>query len=119
MSSFAEDIIRFANNTKKTLEKTSRAITINLFNGIIRDTRVATGRLRGNWQTSIGQPKYEEINRLDKTGQLATTEVRNIVIPLGVNYLTNNLPYAEPREEKDGMVKKNIARIERTIKELI
>jgi len=112
------DIRKIAEQTNATLDEAARAITISLFNGVINDTRVDTGRLRGNWQASIGQPEQGTIERLDPNGtQAATTEVESTVQSGAVNYLTNNLPYAEVWEQRDGMVARNAARIERTVAE--
>jgi len=113
------DIAKFAKKTKSTLDQSSRAIKINLFSRVIGDTRVREGRLKGNWQTSARAPIMSTIERLDPDGSAATAEAENNVTPFGVDYMTNNLPYAEVYEEKDGMVKKNMARIARTLKESV
>jgi hypothetical protein len=115
--SFSDDLRRFAVKTNRRTEQVSRAVKLSLFSGIIRDTRVKTGRLRGNWQTSTGSPKYGAIDRRDKKGSKAITEAAQNISTYGTDYMTNNLPYAEVWEERDGMVAKNIARIERTLKE--
>jgi len=99
-----------------------RGVKIKTFNGIIRDTRVKTGRLRGNWQTNTGSPKTQKIDRLDKTpkgvdGGSAQEEVLYNVNPDTVDYITNNLPYAAIWEERDGMIAGNVARIERNMQE--
>lgn len=101
------------------VEKTIRAVKLALFRGVIMDTRVRYGRLRGNWQTSVGSPVEKEIDRVDPDGSLATAEAKAKVQPYTVDYLTNNLPYAEVWEERDGMVSRNAARIERVIKEKV
>lgn len=106
------------------IDQVARAIKISTFNGVIRDTRVDTGRLRGNWQTSTGRMATSQIERVDKTiqyaaGGAAESEVSETVQGDTVDYLTNNLPYAEPWEERDGMIAKNIARIDRNIKEVL
>ena len=111
------DIRKIAEQTNATLDEAARAITISLFNGVINDTRVDTGRLRGNWQASIGQPEQGTIERLDPNGTQAATEVESTVQSGEINYLTNNLPYAEVWEQRDGMVARNAARIERTVAE--
>lgn len=103
------------------VEQTVRAIKIATFNGVIRDTRVRTGRLRGNWQTTTGAPAANQIERDDKNvqgsdGGEAQSEVVRIVKGDSVDYLTNNLPYAGIWEERDGMVARNVARIERNIR---
>ena len=111
------DIRKIAEQTNSTLDEAARAITISLFNGVINDTRVDTGRLRGNWQASIGQPEQGTIERLDPNGTQATAQVESTVQSGEINYLTNNLPYAEVWEQRDGMVARNAARIERTVAE--
>ena len=115
--SFTVDIQKIAEEKNATLDQVARAITISLFNGVINDTRVDTGRLKGNWQTSVGQPERGTIDRLDPNGTQATAEVESTVQSGEINYLTNNLPYAEVWEQRDGMVARNAARIERTVAE--
>jgi hypothetical protein len=119
MSSFADQVKAFANKTNSRLDQSSRAIKLGLFSGIIRDTRYDTGRLRGNWQTSTGSPKLAEVDRLDPSGNEAINEAAENVTAFGIDYMTNNLPYAEVWEEKDGMIAKNVARIDRIIKEAV
>lgn len=101
----------WARKTNRNLDETVRGIKINLFNGVIMDTRVDTGRMRGNWQTSTGKFIPNSIGRLDKAGSQATQEVEQTVQASTVDYLSNNLPYVAVWEERDGMVKKNMARI--------
>ena len=94
-----------------------RAVKIALFNGVIRDTRVDTGRLRGNWQTTTGTPAEGDIPRLDKEGTAAEADVVAGVKEDTIDFLTNNLPYAEVWEQRDGMVARNVARIDRIVRE--
>ena len=117
--SFSAAINEFAKKTSASLDETSRAIKISLFGSVIGDTRVDTGRLKGNWQTSTGSPNYNTTDRTDKDGTKATAEVERTVKGDTVDYLTNNLPYAEVYEEKDAMVEKNVTRINRIIKESV
>jgi len=116
MSRFALDISAFAKATNSTLDEASRAIKIALFTGVILDTRVKTGRLRGNWQTTTGSPANGEIDRLDPGGSSAINEAVSGVTGFGVDYLTNNLPYAEVWEDRDGMIAKNMARIDQIVR---
>ena len=121
--SFTIDITRFANKTKSTLDESARAIKISLFNGVIRDTRVDTGRLRGAWMTTTGSPANGTPDRLDKieqgtNGGEAMNEVITNVRGATVDYLTNNLSYSEIWNERDGMVEKNMARIARIVQEV-
>jgi hypothetical protein len=103
----------------KNLDRVARTVKFTLFRDVILDTRVDKGRLRANWQISVDAPITEEIDSVDKTGQTTINKVADTVKGNTVDYLTNNLPYAAPREEKDGMVDKAVARIERDLKEII
>lgn len=116
MSNFSLDVAAFAKECNATLDETARAIKIELFSSVIRDTRVDTGRLRGNWQTTTGRPAEGEVERLDPTGSQATAEVQAGVSGDTVDYLTNNLPYAEVWEERDAMIDKNMARIAQIVR---
>ena len=116
MSRFAADISAFAKATNSKLDEAARAIKLSLFSGVIMDTRVDTGRLRGNWQTTTGSPANGEIDRLDPGGSSATNEAASGVTGFGVDYLTNNLPYAEVWEDRDGMIAKNMARIDQIVR---
>lgn len=111
------NISAWAKKANLTLDEAARGITISLFSAVIMDTRVDTGRLRGNWQASIGSPITVETTRTDKTGARTVSAMKNKVRSGAVNIMTNNLPYAEYWEQQDGMVAKNMARIERNIKE--
>lgn len=117
MASFSIDVAAFARKTNSRLDQATRAIKLSLFSGVIKDTRVLTGRLRGNWQTSTGSPITTETTREDKTGAQAISEAANTVTPFGVDYITNNLPYASKWNQEDGIIAKNIARVERNVRE--
>lgn len=106
------------------LDQVARAIKITTFNDVIRNTRVDEGRLRGNWQTSVGEPILSQTDRADQIpqgqpGGIAEDEVSETVKGDTVDYLTNNLPYAAVWEERDGMVDKAIAKVERNVKKAI
>lgn len=102
-----------------SVSETVRAIKVALFSGVIRDTRVDTGRLRGNWQTNVGSPSTGTVNRVDRSGSSAVAEATQTVTTDNIDYLTNNLIYAEVWEERDGMIAKNVARIDRIVREKI
>ena len=121
MSRFAADISAFAKATNSRLDEAARAIKIDLFTGVIMDTRVDTGRLRGNWQTTTGAPASGESGREDKIpqgspGGGAYDDAVGSVRAYTVDYLTNNLPYAEVWEDRDGMIAKNMARIDQIVR---
>lgn len=115
--SFSADISGFVRRTGWRTEQVCASIKLGLFNSVIRSTRVDTGRLRGNWQTTTGSPNMSTTDRLDPTGHSAIAEASANVKGFSVDYMTNNLPYAEVYEEKDGMVARNMARITRILEE--
>ena len=117
MSSFSADVLKFAQATGTKVDQACRAIKLNLFSSVIMKTRVDTGRLRGNWQTSVGSPNLTATARLDPTGSSAISEASRTVKADTVDYLTNNLPYAEIWEERDGMIATSLERVDRIIKE--
>ena len=127
---FSEMLGQFAGRTKRTLDTTRRAVAIKLFSAVIMDTPVLTGRLRGNWQTSINSPLTEPIERNDLTGAEAIKDVKRMVAqsrPTDVMYLRNNLPYAYRIEYEgwskdkapEGMVRRNVARFHRILDEAV
>lgn len=114
---FADDVKRFALDVRGESDKVVRTATLELFSGIIKSTPVDTGRARGNWQTSVGQPQG---GTLERTGmEAALTEVQ-ATVPEGAGqlvYLSNNLPYIERLENgwsqqaPIGMVRINVDRV--------
>lgn len=115
--SFSSDMNDFTSGALKRFDRFRRAFTLELFNSVILDTPVDTGRARGNWQTTTGSPASGELDR--EGAQPATNEVLSVVSgsPIeGAVCLTNNLPYAEKLEfgssdqAPEGMVRKNVNR---------
>ncbi|EIZ2107421.1 HK97 gp10 family phage protein [Salmonella enterica] len=107
---FADKIKQFSVEVPELLDGAAKKITIDFFSGVIRDTPVDTGRLRGNWQCTIGEPASGELDVTDKQGQ---ETINNMVQTVDttqrdfVAYLTNNLAYAPVAEfglwkDKDG-----------------
>jgi hypothetical protein len=99
------------------LDEFCRAVKIATFSGVVRDTRVDTGRLRGSWQLTTSAPAEGVSERLDVTGAAVISEIQQGVRGDTVDYLTNNLIYAPIWDERDGIIDKNVARIERNIRE--
>jgi hypothetical protein len=127
--SFALDVSKFANGATAKVDRIKRAVVLKLFGSVIQDTPVLTGRLRGNWQTSIAAPRVGELPLRGEQEamteiSLAASEMRGNDLPV---FLRNNLPYAR-RIEFDGwshtkapagMVRKNVARITRLVNEAV
>jgi hypothetical protein len=109
-------IEQWARRVGANLDESARAIKIAVFNDVIENTRVDTGRLRGNWQTSTAKPKTNTLERTDQNGSQSKAEVLATVKADTVDYLANNLPYAEVWEEKDGMIVRALARVEAIVR---
>ena len=109
-----DDIVKRA---ESTLDEFVRAVKIELFTGVINDTRVDTGRMKGNWQTTVGISTGQVLQETDKSGVRTVTVMgRNVGGAGETTYLTNNVPYVQFWEQRDGMVAKNIARLETIIR---
>ena len=126
--SFSAQVAAFGEKTSKQIEMMRRGVTLKLFNAVILDTPVLTGRLRGNWRVSEGKPILDTVDRVDPAGAIVMTEVANAVSTSRngdtAMYLSNSLPYAA-RIEYDGwshtkapqgMVRKNVVRFNGLIK---
>ena len=125
--SFSDDVRRFSVKTAEAHDKIARTAALELFSSVIRSTPVDTGRARGNWQTSVGQPTPNEIDRDDKSGAQALTEVQ-AKTPEGAGqevFLTNNLPYiyslefGSSKQAPAGMVRVNFARVQKNLADAI
>lgn len=87
---------------KEVMEKLqgiSLGTAIQVFNNIIIETPVDTGRARGNWQASIGSPSSSELS--EAAAKAAKEDVSKDIATWTLTdtaYLTNNLPYIEPLE---------------------
>lgn len=123
---FAAVIGHFSKGTTAKIQRIRRGVTIKLFNAVILDTPVDTGRLRGNWQLTEVAPAVGELEIEDKSGGATIAKVQSgVMASEGENalFLTNNLPYAHRIEFEgwshtkapEGMVRKNIARFNRLI----
>ncbi len=114
----ALDISKWAESVGASVDEASRAIKLEVFTGVIDDTRVDTGRLKGNWQTTQNRPAKGTLPINDKNGNVAKNAVINNIQGTGIDYLTNNLDYAAVYEEKDAMVARNLARVDTIVRGL-
>lgn len=116
---FKAEYDKAVRNINLKCDKAIRAIGLQLFGAIIKDTPVDTGRLRGNWQTTIGSPASGSFpSSTDKNGSISGAAMKAKVSQYKVGqklFLTNNLPYAQAIEDGHskqrpyGMVKTNVA----------
>jgi len=98
-----------------------RGTLFSLTSRVIKETPVDTGRLRNNWQSSIGRALKSELSGTDRSGAGAINRAAGIIgnMELGDTfYFTNNLPYAARIEYQAysaqapaGMLRVNIERV--------
>ena len=92
-----------------------RGTLLSFTRRVIRDTPVDTGRLRGNWQTTLNVPTDEQLGV--RPMNQAISEASGVVNRLQIGnifWLQNNLPYAAFVENGTnkmppaGMLRKNL-----------
>lgn len=123
---FGAEIRAISAKMMQSVDRVQRSVTIDLFNSVIDDTRVDTGRARGNWQTTSGEPAAQSLllNNEDRNPSLIQEFANNAKSQIVENYkprslmiIANNLVYIGKLEELDGMIDRNVARIGRVIRE--
>ena len=126
--SFSAQLSRFSRKTTDGLDRTRRIVIIKLFSAVIQDTPVLSGRLRGNWQTSIGSPVTSVIGVRDMGAAVAEVQSKAQQSQLtDTVFLRNNLPYAYRIEfdgwshtkAPQGMMRRNVARFQRILNEAV
>lgn len=120
---FESQLRGFGIHALDKVDKARRASVLELFKLVIMATPVDTGRLRGNWQTTINSPAGAAITRDDPSGAATLAEaMANLGSLADVVWFTNNLPYAErieyegwSRQAPEGMVRRHIAQWQRIV----
>lgn len=101
--SFESEFDAAVKSINLTNEKVIRATAIQLFSAIVKSTPVDTGRLRGNWQTTLSSPASGTLDVTDPSGGSATSKIESVAGQFTLAdesiWFTNNLPYAEIIEE--------------------
>jgi hypothetical protein len=119
---FGNDIYIVGRKEIDRVDRQRREITAATLNGVISDTPVLDGQLRGAWTTTENTPSSAIVNRPDKSGALAQGEMLSALIGTKgkdcVLYFVNNMPYAHriefdgySQKAPQGMVRRNIARV--------
>lgn len=93
----------WTDKTRKTYNNAYRAMVLQLFASIVKRTPVYRGRLRGNWQITVGSlPSNEQLDVRDKGGSQANARAAKAVeyenIDEEYTFIHNNLPYAVTAE---------------------
>jgi len=118
--SVEDDLIRASVNFAGVHRQTIRGTLLSFSRRVIRETPVDTGRLRGNWQSSLNVPENIPVERFQKakTSGAASADASATIDKLQIGdifWFTNNLPYARRIEEgyslqaPEGMLRRNVA----------
>tara|TARA_R110000796_G_scaffold192501_1_gene309165 strand:- start:101 stop:505 length:405 start_codon:yes stop_codon:yes gene_type:complete len=94
---FSLDVKKFAAKSNRNVSDVIVATSVDLFSTIITETPVDTGRLRANWQASLGSPITSKTETTDKTGGETKSKMISVINTFagdGSLFLSNNLPYA-------------------------
>lgn len=131
MGKFGDDIRKFREKSITTVSRVKRIVAIKLFNAVIMDTPVLTGRLRANWMLSLNEPDTNVSYALqDKSGQMMMGIIRQEVGKATYDdaiIMQNNLPYAYRIEYEGwswqkspaGMVRRNAKRFDALLRQAI
>jgi len=114
---FKLDLKKFGEQSEETFEKVFRKIALDIDSSVILGTPVDTGRARGNWFTTIGNPS----SAVDAGGSAgkAMGQLNAAVAQLKLGdtiWMANNLPYINrlengwSKQAPAGMVAINVAR---------
>lgn len=125
--SFSQQLSDFRTSSLQRAEQHRRAIIMKLFSAVILDTPVDTGRARSNWIVSTGKPTRITVEKVDDAGAVIEDAQAEVEQSSGdvVVYLNNNLPYIVrlengwSKQAPEGMVRKNVARIQRLVDQAI
>lgn len=135
--SFTTDLLKFGEKAKFKQDQALRKISLEVFGRVIMRTPVDTGRLRGNWQATMGAPATTELSEDDNLSPVNQTgsgssiaKARMVDFVLGASkptvfYLTNTLPYAgvieygSSDQSPKGMVRVTLAEYEGIVGEVV
>lgn len=90
---------RLAGQSLEVIEANVRKVGFDVFAGVINESPVDKGRFVANWQLSYGTPAVGVIDAVDPDRQQTIAKLAALQrFPMGLWYLTNNLPYGERLE---------------------
>jgi hypothetical protein len=96
-ASLKAQIAAFAQKNEARFDALARQSVQALAHGVVEDTPLDTGFLRGSWQPSIGEPSMTHKGEMDASGGLITAKLASIIpqIKTGVIFhMMNNAAYA-------------------------
>lgn len=142
MGQFSLDISQWVQKTKAKQDLLVRRVAMDVFRRILALTPVGNpklwkhaappgyvgGRLKNNWQLSIGNPATGTLDGVDPTGEGAASAAEAAVAAAMAGdtvFIINNLPYAvvcewgHSEQAPAGMVRITIAEFQRLVDEAV
>lgn len=126
----AVDLSRLVEKANGNIDKAVRQALILAAQGVVMNTPVDTGRLRGSWGFGVSIPKDGPIDSPDKAGGATLTKIAAAVKSQEAGpkfYITTALPYAKRIEYEGwshtkapaGMVRITIANLPNAIRDYV
>ena len=131
MAGFAATVASWAKDTETDARDALAKICLDLFAGVLKNTRVDTGRLRGSWRMNLGtaDTSVEDENTGDSPpGQGSPPTGAELGYALGVTgtiqlgdviVISNSLPYAEVIDDEDKIVADTVAEVLENLEEAL
>ena len=99
MTGINERNLDISSYLEKEINRETRITAIKLLQGLVLNTAVDKGQLRGGWQVSVEQPNYGQYLNLDKSGSGTISGGVNIIGTAQATsyptiYLQNRYPYS-------------------------
>jgi hypothetical protein len=125
---FEADLTKFMEHFDGNIDKTLQYSVVLTSQGVVMNSPVLTGRLRGNWQFGRNSPPSGTLATLDTSGAAAIARIAGQVTSLkagGDVWVVNNLPYAKRVEygysakAPQGMVRKTLANLPAAIESFV
>ena len=126
--SLGDQIRAYAEVVGRRVDHVHRNLGILLFTAIVYDTPVDSGLARGSWFPSKGAPRTGGSQRIDPTGAVVTRHIQEVCMSAKVSdilFFMNNvhyigeLEYGWSKQSPEGMVRINVARIRRMLKDVV
>ena len=120
MASLDRQIRQVESGLNEAVSKVIGEMAFAAFSAIVLATPVDTGRARGNWQPSVGEPESGELNVQDKSGSSAIGKSRSTFANYSLGpkiWFSNNVPYIQRLNEGHSQQAKVPGFVERAIQE--
>lgn len=121
ITEFTLGISKFVEKSQQRRKNLTRAVALRALSGVVRDTRVDTGRMRGNWQVGeVNPPEGHKPERGQIGGKPDPSITERVdAVELGTRkilkmggdrtiWLHNGVPYVGVWEREDKMLAGNV-----------